>query len=202
MKTSALICFNILIFFCSLIGRAQSTLYTLDELDTVYTFTNLEEAQLHPEQVIKLKLKKNKLKEVPTEVLTFQNLQYLDLSKNKLDSLNGKIGSLSQLQVLILSKNRLSSLPDEIGQLSNLKRLRAGENLLVELTPEIGKLQQLEYLDLWSNDLTEMPREFEDLKNLKELDLRVNAIKQEEQLIIQDYIPGAKMHFSYDCQCY
>ena len=92
--------------------------------------------------------------------------------------------------------------PDEIGKLTNLKKLSAGENLLIEITEEIGKLSQLEYLDLWSNDLAEMPRSFEDLKNLQEADFRVNAIKQEDQNTIQDQVPNAKMHFSYDCKCY
>ena len=200
IKTRVLICFSLILIVRSL--YAQIGLYSLEQLDTIRTYESMEEALINPEEVIKLVLKRKKLTTLPDGIEKLTNLQYLSLRKNKIDSLDSRIGNFSNLQVLILNENKIKALPDDIGKLSQLKRLQAGENFLTELTPDIGNLKNLEYLDVWSNDLADVPRTFEDLKNLKEADFRVNAIKQEDQDIIQELVPKAKIHFSYDCKCY
>src|SRR4051812_20359753 len=105
------------------VGALYSNAQQLDSLtlDTMKAFVSITEAMKTPEQVIKLKLRKNKYKTLPAELFTFTNLQYLDLSKNKLKELPPDISKLQNLQVLILSSNSIELLPPEIGKLKNLK---------------------------------------------------------------------------------
>ena len=50
---------------------AQTVLLDSLKLDTVYSYTSLEEALKNPEKVIKLELRKQKLKSFPMEVSKF-----------------------------------------------------------------------------------------------------------------------------------
>lgn len=197
-----------LILLCSILScfkpisvQAQTVLLDSLTLDTMKAFTSIEEAMRHPEQVIKLELRKKKLKEFPKEILQFKNLQYLDLSKNNIKELPAAIGQLSQLQYLALSKNDLEQLPAEIGELKNLYYLNVNQNSLDALPATIGKLDQLRNLDLWSNDIGKFPDEVKYMKSLRLLDLRVILIPDAEQERIQSLLPGAKIYFSPYCKC-
>ncbi len=177
-------------------------LLTLDQLDTVRVFTSIEEATKRPLEVYRLELKKEKLKEIPSEIYQFKNLQYLDLSKNKIDTFPAQLAELTYLQVLNLSRNELNYLTEAIGNLTNLIVLRAGNNYLWEIDKSIGNLKRLEILDLWANRLIILPETLQDLKTLKEIDMRVNPVKREVQEELQEYLPNCVMHFSNDCNCY
>jgi Leucine-rich repeat (LRR) protein len=170
-------------------------------LDTMSAFTDLTEAMKNPDKVIKLVLRKQKLKQFPSEILKFNHLQYLDLSKNHLKELPAGIDSLQALQVLLLSKNNLEILPKEIGKLRNLKVLNINQNDLVALPPQIGDLKDLEYLDLWSNNISVFPDQMSHLKNLRLMDLRVVAIEDEVQEHIKSLLPNTTIQFSQGCRC-
>ena len=170
-------------------------------LDTIHEYTSLEEAQKNPDKVIKLVLKRSKLKQIPSAVFDFVNLQYLDLSKNQISELPQDIAKLSKLQVLVLSRNRIESLPGQIGLLKNLKTLNVNQNELISLPPQIGQLENLTVLDLWSNNITTFPDELKELKKLKRLDLRVILLNDEEQKKIQLLLPHTQIFFSPSCRC-
>jgi len=170
-------------------------------LSMLTAFTSIEEALKTPEDVLKLNLKKQKLKEIPLEVYQFPYLQVLNLSKNKLRYIPKEIGELELLQDLNLGKNQIETLPAEIGKLKHLRALRIGQNELIELPSEIGQLKELRFLDLWSNNLRELPEEISQLKNLRKIDMRVIQFNDVKQKYMRELIPWAKIHFSQSCNC-
>ncbi len=186
---------------CSQKILAQTQLLDSLTLDTLKAYTDLEIALQHPEQVIKLELRKNKLKSFPRDILKFINLQYLDLSKNNIKELPAEIGLLKNLQYFAISKNGLEEFPPQIGNLSNLYYLNANQNNLSSLPPDIGKLKNLRNLDLWSNEIERFPEELMNLKSLKVMDLRVILITDAKQEHIQALLPKTKIYFSPDCKC-
>ena len=106
----------------------------------------------------------NLIGEIPNEIGSFQNLEYLDLS-NPYYASN--------------SSNKLSGdIPKEIGNLQNLTHLNLeDQNLSGEIIAEIGNLQNLEYLDLSNNNLTgDIPVEIGNLQNLEFLNLTQNNL--------------------------
>ncbi len=181
--------------------NAQNQLLDSLTLDTLTAFTSIAEAIKHPEQVIKLELRKKRLKKFPPEIFQFPNLQYLDISKNDIEELPAEIGQLKNLQYFAVSRNGLQEFPPQIGGLTNLYYLEANNNDLTSLPPEIGKLEKLKNLDLWSNDLAKFPAELRNLKNLQLLDLRVIMIPDGEQARIQSLLPHTKIFFSPFCKC-
>jgi len=181
---------------------AALPLYDSLTLDTMTAFTDLQTAMQHPEKVVKLVLRKEKLTSFPSEIWKFPNLQYLDLSKNKLTEVPDSIGRLVNLQVLHLSKNNIEFLPREIGDLSNLMILDINQNELTSLPPQIGKLKKLRYLDLWSNNLSIFPDELKDLsETLMVLDLRVILINADIQEKIRTMLPKTTIYMSPPCKC-
>ncbi len=180
---------------------AQTVLLDSLKLDTVYSYTSLEEALKSPEKVIKLELRKQKLKSFPMEILKFPNLQYLDLSKNNIKELPVEISQLKNLQYFAISKNSLEEFPPQIGDLTNLFYLNANQNELTSIPPAIGKLTKLKNLDLWSNNIDRFPDELKDLKSLLVFDLRVILIPDAQQSSIQAMLPNTKVYFSPYCKC-
>lgn len=182
-------------------SNAQTELLDSLSLDKAFAYTSIEEAMQHPDQVVKLELRKKRFKKFPVEILTFTNLQYLDLSKNDIEDLPEEIGQLKNLQYFAISKNGLQEFPHQLGELKNLYYLEANNNELTSLPWEIGKLSKLEYIDLWSNEIDKFPDEIKNLKNLKMMDLRVIMIPDLEQGRIQSLLPHAKIYFSPYCKC-
>ncbi len=189
-----------LIFFLQK-TNAQNQLLDSLTLVTLTAFTSIDEAMKHPEQVIKLELRKKRFKKFPPEIFKFINLQYLDISKNNIEELPVEIGQLKDLQYFAISKNGLQEFPTQIGDLTNLIYLDANNNDLTSLPTEIGKLEKLKTLDLWSNDVDKFPTEIRNLKNLKLLDLRVIMIPDAEQARVQSLLPNTKIFFSPFCKC-
>lgn len=152
-------------------------------------------------QTIKLSLKKQKLKTIPTEVYDFVDLQYLDLSKNNIDSISPHIKNLKNLQVLYLNKNKIYSIPAELYELSNLKIISLNSNDVNYISPSIQKLLQLEILDLWNTNVTSLPEQITRLEKLKEIDLRGISMNPTQQQQILDLLPNVKILLSAPCNC-
>ncbi len=182
-------------------NKAHAQLLDSLTLDTMTAFISIEDALKHPDQVIKLELRKKRFKKFPPEIFKFTNLQYLDLSKNNIQNIPDEIGTLKNLQYLSISRNGLEEITPQIGNLKNLYYLEANNNDLTSLPAEIGKLEKLKNLDLWSNDIDKFPVSMRDLKNLELVDLRVIMIPDAEQARLQSYLPHAKIYFSPFCKC-
>jgi Leucine-rich repeat (LRR) protein len=179
----------------------QAQLLDSIALSKTEEYTNLDSALKHPEQVIKLVLKKQHLKSFPKEIARLKNLQYLDISKNTIEELPEEIGQLTQLQYFICSKTGLLRLPKEIGDLANLRYINVNQNELESLPPQFGRLSKLEIADMWSNDLADFPESLGDLKALKAFDLRNILISEEQQRYLQELLPKATLYLSPPCKC-
>ncbi|HKC66628.1 MAG TPA: leucine-rich repeat domain-containing protein [Bacteroidia bacterium] len=171
------------------------------QIEAAYTYMDLKEALEHPEMVIRLELKKQKLKTFPPEIFQFKNLQYLSLSKNQLKELPDSIYKLTQLQYLDVSHNKLGSLPKEIGKCSNLVYLNANNNDLFTLPPQIGNLTKLHTLDLWSNDLADFPESLQNLKELTTLDVRAILISDDNMKLLKKWLPNTTIFANPPCNC-
>lgn len=109
------------------------------------------------------------------DLMTFINLldkdtKSIDLANKDLDEIPPEIGSFKQLEYLNLSYNNLKKLPDEVCQLTNLKTLLLLRNNLEKLPDKFFRLSKLTLLDVSYNQLAELPPNFELLTNLKSFD--------------------------------
>lgn len=171
------------------------------QLEEVYTYMDLKEALAHPEMVIRLELKKQKLKTFPKEIFQFKNLQYLDLSKNQIKELPDSLYLLTKLQCLVVAHNKLGTFPKDIGKCKNIFYLNANNNDISLLPPQIGDMEKLRTLDLWSNELADFPETLSNLKQLGTLDLRVIMISDENIKLLKKWLPNTTIHYSPPCNC-
>ena len=126
-----------------------------------------------------LLLSENRLSgEIPAELGNLTNLEWLGLGRNRLSGeIPGELGSLVNLQELFLSENQLSGeIPAELGSLVNLQELFLSENQLSgEIPAELGNLPNLLVLYLSGNRLTRcLP---EGLREIQESDLNIMSIR-------------------------
>ena len=187
--------------FCGKLFSQEKELLDSAQLAETYTYMDLKEALEHPEMVIKLELRKQKLKTFPVEIFQFKNLQSLNLSKNQLKELPDSIYKLTDLQYLDVSHNKISSLPKEIGKCTNLYYLNANNNELFGLPPQIGNLEKLRTLDLWSNELADFPETLKNLTYLNVLDVRAILISDDNLKLLKKWLPNTIIYSNPPCNC-
>ncbi|XP_055342837.1 leucine-rich repeat-containing protein 47-like [Paramacrobiotus metropolitanus] len=177
-------------------------LATLNFLEISRTpLTILSDKIGHLENLNRLILHDNKLKEIPQTVRLLTKLKVLDISKNCLSELPDVFGNLRDLQSLNasvneiakisdlshcvhltsinLSHNKLVEFPEVLcsDQLENLLELNLNSNLLTGISPRIDQLPALKHLDLSSNKITIIPKELSQCGKLREILLHDNPIK-------------------------
>ncbi|MGE0568564.1 MAG: leucine-rich repeat domain-containing protein [Bacteroidia bacterium] len=182
-------------------SKGQINLLDSTSLANQFEYKKLETAVQKKDSVVKLVLRKQKLKEFPSEIFEFKNLQYLDLSKNRIQYLPDSLFKLENLQVLIVSKTGLKSFPKNIHLLKNLKYLNFNQNDIEEIPEEFSLLEKLEYADFWDNNLGVFPSNLYLLKNLKWMDFRNIMISNDNQAAINKQLPNTIIHFSKACNC-
>ena len=149
----------------------------------------IEDAQQLNKSITAIDLRGKRLRSIPNEVLSSNQLRILLLDKNELTKIAARIGQLKKLKTLSLSENGhfeflhpifiddpLSVIPAEIGQLRELQTLDLNSNQFSSLPAEIGQLKQLQTLNLGNNQLSSLPVEITQLKGLKKLDLSGNQL--------------------------
>tara|TARA_B100000809_G_C15125994_1_gene526236 strand:+ start:1820 stop:2434 length:615 start_codon:yes stop_codon:yes gene_type:complete len=170
--------------------------------DTVPIYNLQQALKQDPLKVYKISLKKMKLSKLPTEILEFKNLQYLDIQKNKFKTFPTNIATFKYLQELNISTNKIELITKELGQLVHLKEFTANSNHIVSLPKEIKYLKKLKYIDIWGNDIGSLPYEIRELEdNLIEIDMRVILMSKEENNKIKALLPKTKIRFSKSCNC-
>ena len=186
---------NIIIYISLFITSA-----TIAQTDYVYTSLN---DVPHPDSVYILSLKKNKLDTFPSIILSFSNLRELDLSKNKIKILPKEIGQLRNLEILNLDKNKITYIPKEISELSKLRELWLSRNKIYDLPESMGNMSNLKKLILWSNGIKCFPQSFGKLNgSIEFIDLRNNPMMlYDDQLIIKEMLPNAKIKMDNVCNC-
>jgi Leucine-rich repeat (LRR) protein len=159
-------------------------LMTKLQLDTCRIFSLTDLSTDNPESIIVLDLSGIGLKEIPTEIFRFNNLQRLNLANNNISELSNGLFKLKNLQELNLEENKLIGLPSEIGNLQNLKKLNLTRTKVPYLPDEFAKLINLESLNLSWNDLNSKSiKTIFKLKELKILNLQRNLIDSLSQEI-------------------
>ena len=127
-------------------------------------------------QVIKLRLYRLELQEVPLDIAQLLNLQQLDLFSNQLTTWPVEMAQLLNLQRLDLFDNQLTTWPVEMAQLLNLQQLSLSSNQLTTWPVEMAQLLNLQQLSLSYNQLTTWPVEMAQLLNLQRLSLSFNQL--------------------------
>ncbi|XP_066542053.1 leucine-rich repeat and calponin homology domain-containing protein 1 isoform X2 [Hoplias malabaricus] len=120
-------------------------------------------------------LSKNRLTDVPLEVVHLVSLETLNLYHNCIRSIPDSIISLQSLTSLNISRNQLCVLPASVCGLP-LRVLNASNNKLNSLPESIGQISSLMELDVSCNEITALPRSIGRLKSLRELNVRRNLI--------------------------
>lgn len=150
--------------------------YTFSQNNGYYN--NLDSALYTPKQVITLDLSKQKLKELPSEIILFENLERLILKRNRIKEIPKELSTLTKLHFIDISSNYIENLPKELSSL------------------------EIDTLIMWDNKLREFPLEYERLgKSLLYLDLRAIQMNKQEQKQIKKLFPKAKIRLAPACNC-
>ncbi len=167
-------------------------------------YTSLESAlKADPLSVIKLDLSNSKLKEFPTVIFKFKNLQQLILTNNKLTSLPDNIGDFPYLAYLNVSKNKLTELPEGIGNLQSLNSFKMSQNKIKTLPESFFNLKAIEIIDFYSNPLSFDPDKFTKISGrIKVIDVRNTNLSKEQCQRLQEVLPKAKIKFDKGCNCH
>lgn len=165
------------------------------------TYYSIEEAKRNPELVYHLDLSKQKLKQVPEDILLFSNLESLSLRKNKLKEIKLDLSSLTQIKTLNLSKNKLNNIPKWVYQLPKLEELNLSQNPINKIDPEINQLTLLLIFDCWDCELKELPLEMKELQKLIEVDIRQTYIRQQDAGEYFKWWPNTKVQTTWGCNC-
>ena len=128
------------------------------------------------QQLRKLRLEGNLLRELPVPILDLKRLEELGLGCNQLTGLPDGIGGLTSLMELWLVSNEISYLPTSMGSLSRLQKLELSANALHELPRSLGKLSSITHLWLGDNSIATFPQHLCALDTLEHLDLSKNQI--------------------------
>lgn len=166
-------------------------------------YTSLEDALAQPDSVVRLRLRRKGLTEIPPEVFRFPNLRELDLGGNRIDSLPKDLSALAGLKILRLERNRIEVIGKEIGSLTNLIYLDLGKNKILALPYEIGNLKELEFLQIWGNEITMLPQSISELPKLKWVDMRAILLTESERDELMEQLPQSQLELlvSPGCNC-
>jgi len=181
--------------------REATLLYAPD--DDGITYTSLEEALAHPDNVYRLKLTKLAYRDsLPEELFQLTQLRELTVKGCRLCKVNNNIALLKHLQLLNLDRNKLLRLPESIGQLQDLRCLIVSRNILETFPDAIAKLKNLTTIDAWDNPLYVLPESINALQNsLKVLDLRQIPLTKSEYEAMEKLLPNTDIKFTDICEC-
>jgi len=202
MLKKSTIFFIVTIFLISPV-KIYSQKYSTYNLQNCVEYSSLEEALKQPDSVYILKLKREKLTQIPKEIFLLKNLKVLILSINKLNDIPDEIDSLKFLEELDVSSNKFTHFPKAITRLTKLKTLKIFRNEIPELPKEIGNMKNLNQLVIWDNPLTNLPDEIGKLKNqIKQLNLSLTLIRDKNVIEkIFNLLPDTKIEFPSPCDC-
>ncbi|MEY4110024.1 MAG: hypothetical protein RLZZ46_378 [Bacteroidota bacterium] len=162
---------------------------------------SLEDALKNPQEVYRLRLRREGLRKIPTAIWSFSNLVELDLSHNKIQYISDSISLLKNLKVLNLSFNKIKELPPQIGDLSNLQQMLIYHNRLQTVPAELGRLNKLTHLDLWYNEIITLPDSISRLTSLQEIDLRGMMMSSGIKEKVKRWFPQSRVYTAPDCNC-
>ena len=117
----------------------------------------------------RLNLRRNLLKELPTEFAQLVELEHLNLGSNYLGGVPASIRKFRKLRYLHLGNNDLTDLPGWIGEFDKLEYIALHKNLKLKSIANLRGLRTLKTLNLYFVNLLALPEvvyEFRDLTTL------------------------------------
>ncbi len=164
-------------------------------------FINYSElANFDKDSVIAINLTKGKMKEFPSDLLEYKNLQHLIISKTPLKSVEG-IEQLKKLKTLKLDKLDLLYFPKEVTSLVNLEELTISRIEFPSIPSQIGNMGSLRFIDFYGSAITSLPEEIQYLNKLERFDLSGIALNVKEQKAIKELLPNVKVRMDAPCNC-
>jgi len=127
-------------------------------------------------QVISLKLSKNKLSGTIPNLSGLAALKTLDLSRNNLIGTIPPLNAFSQLQILALNNNKLQGKLPNISGLQNIQTIELQKNQLTGDIPNVEGLLALKELNLSDNQFVGGLPSLKNLSNLQKLILYNNQL--------------------------
>lgn len=161
-------------------------------------FLSYSEALQNPDSVYKLCMGGQDLKQIPEDIIIFNNLREINLSQNFIQEIPDYFCSLVSLREIKLSNNGLKKISDKFSNLKNLKRLDLSNNPDIfdnKIFGIILCLNDLEELDLSFNNLKSLPDTLCNLKKLKILDLSGNKFEETQKQKIRNCLKNTKIEF-------
>ena len=145
-------------------------------------YLGMKDAVIDRQNVRKLCLGGQDLRDFPEDATNFENLQEINISQNFIDFLPESFCRLEKLTELKMSTNSLIRLPDCFRNFKFLRHLEIATNPTLkwdEILPVLCNIKSLEYLDISDNEINSIPECFLMLQNLKELNVSGNKIPKE-----------------------
>ncbi|XP_038068936.1 caspase-2-like [Patiria miniata] len=106
---------------------------------------------------LRVDLNYRNLQQLPTDLFSLGELQWLNLNVNKLKDLPAEMAMLGRLKWLYLENNSFQKCPEVVCKLTELVRLYFSCNSLTELPRAIVNLTHLRWIDLSDNRFAEFP---------------------------------------------
>ncbi|UBM59856.1 hypothetical protein LAG90_04235 [Marinilongibacter aquaticus] len=144
---------------------------------TEFNEMSLQEVQemltaMPADSVKELNLSGAGLREIPSEVYRFKNLESVYLSGNKLTSVPKALFKLKHLKRVVLHKNNIADGQIHFARNRSIELLDMGFNPIAEVPKKLRKLKKLKYLMLANTNLDDFEQtKFKKLKSLTNLNL-------------------------------
>lgn len=157
--------------------------YEWDRLRTwLDQYGAIPENVMEPEDIVRIDLSGNHLKEIPDNFGLLTKLIVLNLSNNKLTSLPESMKSLKLLSNLDIRRNAFEKIPQSILTLP-LRYLNLNGNKISDIS-SLGRCSELRVLDVSANSIKEVGSSFKADNELRTLNLSSNFIRN-----IKSFIP-------------
>lgn len=159
------------------------------------------QAQRNGAVVLALDLSRQRLKDLPPDLMLLEDLTYLLASRNRLDHFPDWLADMTDLKAVVADHNRFRNFPEVLFRMPHLTQISMGDNELQGIPLDIDLIADLEVLSLWSNLLAAFPASLGNLEQLQILDLLHNEMTVEEQGMITALLPDVQLNFSEPCDC-
>lgn len=121
-------------------------------------------------------IKGTKLKELPTEYLNKDSLDYVILDNNELNSIPEDIGDFTKLTKYSASNNNIKTIPSSFYNLDKLGDVDFSENEITSLSSDIEKMTKVSAILLNDNLISDFPGSLTKLPLLYRVELNKNKI--------------------------
>jgi Leucine-rich repeat (LRR) protein/GNAT superfamily N-acetyltransferase len=160
--------------------------YEWDRLRTwLDQYGAIEQNIKEPEDIVRIDLSGNSLKELPENFGLLSKLIVLNLANNKLTSLPESMKNMTLLSNLDIRRNNFAEIPHSILHLP-LRSINASGNNISDVLP-LSKCAELRVLDLSANSIKEIDSSFRVDNELRTINLSSNFLKD-----IQTFLPSLR----------